>query len=133
MHMVSAGGLLENSYRLPALDYNDLMKLTVVLTRDMDAVCEMFRRMCFNVLFHNRDDHSKNFAFLYDEDKNEWKLSPAYDLTYSSSINGEHATTVNENGKDPGKDDILEVARKANIPPDRAQEIYETVEQIKRS
>ena len=69
--------------------------------------------MCFNVFSHNRDDHSKNFSFLYDEDLNKWELSPAYDLTYSYSIHGEHATTVNGNGKYPTIYDILQVA--ANI------------------
>lgn len=57
--------------------------------------------MCFNVYAHNRDDHSKNFTYLYDEDECSWKLSPAYDLTYSNSIGGEHATTVNGNGVNP--------------------------------
>lgn len=61
----------------------------------------MYRRMCFNVFAHNRDDHSKNFSFLYVEEENRWKLSPAYDLTYSSSIGGEHATTVNGEGRNP--------------------------------
>ena len=133
VHMISASGLLESSHRLPALDYIDLMKLTMILTRDMEAVCEMYRRMCFNVLFHNRDDHGKNFAFLYDEERGAWELSPAYDLTNSSSMNGEHATTVNGNGIDPGRDEILEGAKKAGIPPDRAEEIFETVNEIKRS
>lgn len=61
----------------------------------------MYRLMCFNVYAHNRDDHSKNFTFLYDDDKGVWKLSPAYDLTYSNSLGGEHATSVNGNGRDP--------------------------------
>lgn len=67
--------------------------------------------MCFNVYAHNRDDHSKNFTYLYDEDECSWKLSPAYDLTYSNSIGGEHATTVNGNGVNPELDDILAVAK----------------------
>ena len=54
----------------------------------------MFRRMCFNVFAHNRDDHSKNFTYLYDDEKDRWSLSPAYDLTYSNTYYGEHTTTV---------------------------------------
>ena len=54
---------------------------------------QLFRLMCLNVFAHNREDHSKNFSFLYDDTKKEWCLSPAYDLTYSFSFNGEHATT----------------------------------------
>lgn len=42
-------------------------------------------------------------------------LSPAYDLTYNSSLNGEHATTINGNGVNPGIDDLLEVAKKQDL------------------
>ena len=53
--------------------------------------------------------------FTYDEDECSWKLSPAYDLTYSNSIGGEHATTVNGNGVNPELDDILAVAQKIGL------------------
>ena len=79
--------------------------------------------MCFNVFAHNRDDHSKNFSFLYDESKREWHLSPAYDLTYSSSFNGEHATTINGEGKNPSLEDILAVAKNIGIKEKQAKEI----------
>ena len=78
--------------------------------------------MCFNVFAHNRDDHSKNFSFLYDENKKEWHLSPAYDLTYSSSINGEHATTINGEGKNPSLEDILAIAKGIGIKEKQAKE-----------
>lgn len=67
----------------------------------------------FGVFAHNRDDHSKNFTFMYRESEKKWVLSPAYDLTYSSSIGGEHATMVN--GINPGMDDILAVAKKIGL------------------
>ena len=90
---------------------------------------KLFRLMCFNVFVHNRDDHSKNFSYLYQD--GVWKLSPAYDLTFSNSIGGEHATTVNGNGMNPGIKDILEVAKKANMDEQKARliadEIKETV------
>ena len=71
------------------------MKLTKILTRDHpEDVKNMFRRMCFNVFAHNRDDHSKNFTYLYHEAEECWRLSPAYDLTYSSTYYGEHTTMV---------------------------------------
>ena len=79
--------------------------------------------MCFNVFAHNRDDHSKNFSFLYDENKKEWHLSPAYDLTYSSSFNREHATTINGEGKNPSLDDILVVAKNIGIKEKHARDI----------
>ena len=123
VHMVSASGLLETSHRLPNLDYNLLMKLTLELTRNYENIEQLFRLMCFNVFAHNRDDHSKNFSFLYDNNKKEWHLSPAYDLTYSSSFNGEHATTINGEGKNPNLDDILAVAKNIGLNEKSAKNI----------
>lgn len=123
VHMVSASGLLETSHRLPNLDYHLLMKLTLELTRNYEDIEQLFRLMCFNVFAHNRDDHSKNFSFLYDNNKKEWHLSPAYDLTYSSSFNGEHATTINGEGKNPNLDDILAVAKNIGLNEKSAKNI----------
>ena len=131
LHMISVSGLLETSHRIPNLDYNDLMQLTLNLTKSFEEVEKLFRLMCFNVFSHNRDDHSKNFSFIYNEDLNKWELSPAYDLTYSYSINGEHATTINGNGVNPSLNDILKVAEKIGLDKKKAEkiaiEIKETV------
>ena len=131
LHMISVSGLLETSHRIPNLDYNDLMQLTLNLTKSFEEVEKLFRLMCFNVFSHNRDDHSKNFLFIYNEDLNKWELSPAYDLTYSYSINGEHATTINGNGENPSLNDILKVAEKIGLDKKKAEkiaiEIRETV------
>ena len=123
IHMVSVSGLLETSHRLPNLDYNILMKLTLELTKNYQDIEQLYRLMCFNVFAHNRDDHSKNFSFLFDENKKEWHLSPAYDLTYSSSFNGEHATTINGEGKNPTLEDILAVAKNIGIKEKQARDI----------
>lgn len=130
IHMISVSALLETSHRYPNLDYNILMKLTLELTKSFKEVEKMFRMMCFNVFAHNRDDHSKNFSFIYNDELNKWELSPAYDLTYSYSINGEHATTVNGNGTDPGIKDILKVAEKIGIKVETAKEIAEDIKNI---
>ena len=127
--MISASALLETSHRIPNLDYNILMQLTLHLTQDYEEVEKLYRLMCFNVFAHNRDDHSKNFSFLYDNGK--WSLSPAYDLTYSNSIGGEHATTVAGNGLNPGMEELLSVAKQIGLnekwAKNTAQEIRETV------
>lgn len=105
LHMLTAAALLELDFEQPSLDYHSLMKLTKILTRDnKEDVENMFRRMCFNVFAHNRDDHSKNFTYLYDEINDQWRLSPAYDLTYSNTYYGEHTTTVDGNGLKPRKE-----------------------------
>lgn len=121
IHMVSAAGLLETSHRVPKLDYDILMRLTLQLTKSMEECEKLYRLMCFNVFAHNRDDHSKNFTFMYREQEKKWVLSPAYDLTYSNSIGGEHATMVSGNGKNPGMDDILAVAKKIGLNTGKAK------------
>ena len=116
VHMVTAAALLELDFEQPSLDYHSLMKLTKIITRDnKDDVENMFRRMCFNVFAHNRDDHSKNFTYLYDESADSWRLSPAYDLTYSNTYYGEHTTTVDGNGRNPGKKELLAVGTMAGM------------------
>ncbi len=129
MHVVSAGGILETSHRIPNLDYTDLMKLTYMLTKDYREVEKLFRLMCFNVFSHNRDDHSKNFSYCYDRSLKLWKLSPAYDLTYSSSLGGEHATSVFGNGKAPGVADIVEVAKSVDMDHRKARRIAISIQE----
>ena len=130
IHMISVSALLETSHRLPNLDYDILMKLTLKLTNSFEEVEKMFRLMCFNVFAHNRDDHSKNFSFIYDEELKKWKLSPAYDLTFSYSIGGEHATTVNGNGRNPDMKDILKVAENIGMKYENAKKNAEEIKKI---
>ena len=133
VHMISAAAILETSHRIPNLDYDILMKLTLQLTKSMEECEKLYRLMCFNVFAHNRDDHSKNFSYIYRDREKRWILSPAYDLTYSNSIGGEHATTVNGNGVDPGMEDLLSVAKKIGIGMAKARktvaEIQECVQE----
>ena len=129
VHMVSAAGLLETSHRIPNLDYDILMKLTLQLTRSMEECEKLYRLMCFNVFSHNRDDHSKKFTYLYKEEEKRWVLSPAYDLTYSSSIGGEHATTVNGNGVNPGMEDILAVAKRIGLNMTKAKKTASEIQE----
>ena len=130
IHMITASALLEVSHKLPNLDYIDLLNLTRKLTSNEEEIKKMFKLMCFNIFSHNRDDHSKNFSFIYNLEAKSWKLSPAYDLTYSHSIGGEHATTVNGNGRDPGLKEILEVAKKIDLNIDFAKETALNIEKI---
>ena len=133
IHMVTVSGLLETSHRIPNLDYHDLMKLTLLLTKDSRQVEEMYRRMCFNVYAHNRDDHSKNFSYLYDEQEKRWKLTPVYDLTYSNSIGGEHATCVDGNGRNPGRKELVAVGVKAGLSEKAAKQTAMEIEETVKS
>lgn len=129
IHMLTAAALLELNFEQPSLDYHSLMKLTKILTRDNEKdMREMFRRMCFNVLAHNRDDHSKNFTYLYNDEKDRWSLSPAYDLTYSNTYYGEHTTTVDGNGRNPGRKELLTVGIAAGMKKEVCIESMDMVE-----
>jgi serine/threonine-protein kinase HipA len=122
IHSVSVAGLLNANYRIPSLDYADLLKLTLHLTKNMQEVEKLFRLMLFNVLISNRDDHAKNFAFQYKT--NEWKLSPAYDLLPSSGFNGHHTTTFNGKGE-PSLKDILQLAENVSLSKKNIDKILE--------
>ena len=110
IHMISVAALLEVDFRAPSLDYNELIKLTRVLTRNENDVLEMFRRMVFNVLIDNQDDHTKNFSFIYDDINKTYRLSPAYDITPGRTYFGEHTTSVNGKGKNITEEDMLKLA-----------------------
>ncbi|MBE6142270.1 MAG: type II toxin-antitoxin system HipA family toxin [Erysipelotrichaceae bacterium] len=130
IHMISAAALLECDYRAPSLDYNELIKLTRVLTGSEDDVLEMYRRMVFNVLIDNLDDHAKNFAYLYNTEQKRYRLSPAYDITPGKTYYGEHTTSVNGKGKDISEDDMLKVANNNHIPLKEAQEIINNIKAV---
>ena len=80
-HFHSASGLLHKSP--DALDYTDLYRAAIRLHVPPSEIEELTRRMVFNVLASNHDDHGKNHAFQFEEDSRQWFLTPAYDLTYS--------------------------------------------------
>ena len=110
----SMAAFLHADYRLPSLDYETVMQATWAKTRDVREVAKAFSRCVFNVLTHNRDDHAKNFAFILGADL-RWKLSPAFDLTFSIGPRGEHSTSVAGEGMRPTRSDLLKVAAKGSI------------------
>ncbi len=65
-HVHTFGNLLQADFRILSMDYLDLMKVTRILTRNHLDTVRAFRRLVFNVLAHNRDDHVKNVSFLLD-------------------------------------------------------------------
>ncbi|MEQ8882112.1 MAG: type II toxin-antitoxin system HipA family toxin [Cyclobacteriaceae bacterium] len=127
LHMHTASGLLHSDFRTPSLDYENLVELTEVLTRDVREGAQMYRLAVFNVLAHNRDDHGKNFSYLMDGEGN-WRLAPAYDLTFSSGPGGEQSTMVMGEGKNPQITDLTRLADVAGMASTRAREIMDQVQ-----
>ncbi len=117
-HVVSAAGMLDIEWIVPQIDYDNLLRLVRRVTRSHEQVEEMVRRMIFNVVAHNRDDHAKQHAFIYGTDR-RWRLAPAYDLTFSSGPNGEHYLAVNGEAGDIGPDAIRAVAATQDVKPHR--------------
>ncbi len=114
IHMHSLAGLIHADHRVPALDYDLMLRVVVVLTRNILEVEKAYTLACFNVLAHNRDDHAKNFSFLLDQD-HEWKLSPAYDLTFSDGPAGEQSTMVMGEGRNPGVEHLEALGKKHGL------------------
>lgn len=116
VHMVSAGGLLEVSHRIPVLDYENLFQLTDALRCPAGDRLRLFRLMCFNVFSGNLDDHAKNFSYLRRE--GAWELAPAYDLTPSWRAYGtqERACTVAGKGSGITVSDLVSVAEPFDVP-----------------
>lgn len=129
VHMHSIGGLLHASHRLPSLDYDDLLAATGALTHSQAEVVEGFRRLCFNVLACNRDDHVRNFSFLMSE-TGEWRFSPAYDLIYSEGMRGHHTTSVGGETLAPTQDHVLRIGDKHGL---RRKEVLAVIDQVRSS
>lgn len=125
-HIATACGLLHADYMAPTLDYEELMKVAWRLTNSVVQVEEQFRRAAFNMFALNRDDHSKNHGYIMSE-SGVWRLSPAYDLTFSTGPNGQHWTSYHGEGKNPKVADLLAVARTASINDKTAQSIIDKV------
>lgn len=129
LHTATAGGLLGLSLREPFMDYCNLLALTGFVTQRKEDVEQIYRRMLFNYLTDNKDDHCKNFSFYVVGNNGEWswRVAPAYDLTLSAEgYNGQHATSVNGTGQ-PRLRDFIAVGAKIRISERRCREIVEEV------
>ena len=126
LHAHSASGLLYADFRLPSLDYKDLIALTRAVTRDRREGRAMFALATFNVLSHNRDDHARQFTFLMSRD-GKWRLAPAYDLTFAAGPGGEHTTSVLGRGKNIDRERLLALGRHADLNDREAREVIDCV------
>jgi len=129
-HMISLSALLETSHRVPNLDYTHLFQVAQRICENADDCIEVYKRMCFNVLFHNTDDHSKNFAFLFDEKLGGYKISPAYDTT-KTPLKPLHEMSVL--GKDvPSRDDLMQIGTMFEIKQNICKKIIDDIENVTR-
>jgi serine/threonine-protein kinase HipA len=118
VHFHAAAGLLQKAP--DALDYRDLFRLAIQLQTPLEEIREVARRMVFNVLASNLDDHGKNHAFQLDEATRSWSLTPAYDLTFSPGILQRGMTVAGEVW--PSAKTMETLCLEAGLTPEEYQE-----------
>lgn len=119
LHMQTLCGIAHYDYRLHrAYSYEQAFDVMRALRLPYTQATEMFRRMVFNVVVRNQDDHTKNISFLMNEE-GRWWLSPAYDMGYAYNPNGgwtnTHQMSINGKFDDITRKDLLECANRNNI------------------
>ncbi len=132
LHLHTLSSMEHVDFNIPAhYSYLDALKLTDFLTEDFTQVKELFKRMVFNIIGRNQDDHAKNFSFIMDE-KGKWRLSPAYDITYAygSGYTKEHQLSINAKTTDIDREDIYAIADSISIPKKEAIQIVEEINDI---
>lgn len=112
--VLSMAGALDLNFSLPSVSYDALLKLTRIMTRNQAEVDKAYRRVVFNVAFHNRDDHTKNFGFRLNRQRH-WELSPGYDLTFNNGPGGEHSLDICGEGKDINRSHMLKLAKEGGV------------------
>lgn len=112
--MHSVCGLLDADFRIPSLDYDDLIRLNRMLCRSVSAGQRQFRRAVFNLLAANQDDHTKNWSFLQSDD-GQWQAAPFYDVTYNPNRMNEHTTAFGGHGRTPPPDTMRHLAELAGF------------------
>ena len=123
LHVVSASGLLQADYQIPSIDYLHLFTISARLSHSMEELWKIYRLMCFNVLIGNRDEHAKNFAFIYDKG---WRFAPAYDLLPCGAAGDYHTTSVNDNPL-PERADVLRLAERVGLDSKQAAAIFDDI------
>lgn len=117
-HMHSLGGMTHVDFNRPqAYSYEAWFRLIQELQLGYPALEQAYRRMVFNMVGRNQDDHVKNIAFLMDETTREWRLSPAYDLTYAAGANytAQHQMTLGGLSDNFTRSQLVEVGEKFGI------------------
>lgn len=119
IHMQTLCGIAHYDYRLPrSYSYEQAFNIMRALRLPYSQAQEMFRRVVFNVIVRNQDDHTKNISFLMDK-SGRWRLSPAYDMGFNYNPQGDwtsrHQMSINGKFDDINRYDLLELARRNNI------------------
>lgn len=132
IHMQTLCGIAHYDYRNPrSYSYEQAFNVMRALRLPYSQAQEMFRRLVFNVVIRNQDDHTKNISFLMDR-QGKWTLSPAYDMGFAYNPKGgwtaQHQMSINGKFDDITRQDLLEFAKRNNIK--EATEIIDRIAEV---
>jgi len=132
LHMQSLCALAHYDFNMAgAYSYEQALLVIRQLGLPMQAIEQQFRRMVFNIVARNQDDHVKNIAFLMNK-AGEWSLAPAFDMTYSYNPSGawtaSHQMTLNGKRDDFSLEDFKSCAKAASMKRGRAETILREVQ-----
>jgi len=132
LHVHSVAGMTHTDFNIPMhYSYDELFRLTRYITGEQQAVEEQYKRMLFNIIARNQDDHAKNFSFMMDH-QGVWSMTPAYDITYANGQGYTKDHQLSLKGKVNGfsRDDLLSIADAHSIPISSAKESIESIMEI---
>lgn len=138
VHMQTLCGIAHYDYKLlHGYSYEQAFQVMRRLRLPYNQAEEMYRRMVFNVVARNQDDHTKNISFLMDR-QGQWSLSPAYDMSWAFNPSGtwtaSHQMSINGKWDEITRDDLIAVARNINIkhPAQIIEQVVDAVSQWPR-
>lgn len=114
LHMVSLAGAVDAPSEPGIVSYDTFLRATLAITRRKPDLEAVFRRMVFNILASNRDDHTRQHAYLMDAG-GDWRLAPAYDLTYAPGPGGEHYMDIEGEGRNPTRAHLLKLGARHSL------------------
>lgn len=131
IHMQTLGALTHIDYNYPGqCSYEQAAEVIRLLNSSMSDVEQLYRRMVFNVIFVNQDDHVKNISFLMNK-MGEWRLSPAYDITFSYNLNNRwlkaHQMLVNGKSEKITYNDLISAGKNMGIASSKCKKIINDV------
>ena len=126
LHMVSLAGAIEAPNNVPSASYDTFLRATRAITRHSDDVLQAFRRMVFNVLAYNRDDHTRQQSYLMSPG-GIWRLAPAYDLTFAPGPGGEHYMDIEGEGLKPTRRHVKSLGKKHGFDEKKVDTVIDEV------
>lgn len=129
--MQSLAAFTGANYQVPgSMDYANFIRATQLCTNDIREKKRAFERVVFNVIFNNRDDHPKNFAYLMSQE-GSWSLAPAFDITFCDGPGGYHQMDVMGEALDIERKHLIALGtREAELEVNQIDELIEQISSV---